>query len=265
MKPKNLLGILFLSLFARCCISCSDDDKEQPISLKDWESNKISLVYPDTTSYHFTLQGGDGNYHVQSNKPEIIRAELMSSGKILKLTPLDLGAAVVTITDDSENSLELQVTSDYHTLNIGILEHNVRITGDLRESEKEEIREKALKTIPVEIGGGYKFIYTQYGEDYRGAGTVVIYPKEFGKDAIEGTFKEARVDITIGEQENTLPVYYLDIDGETTELFIVSYQQFAPRDMVVQVAFMQDVTDIFKEDYPHVEGVYTLQLIGNPK
>lgn len=62
---------------------------------------------------------------------------------------LALGEAIITVKDQSGNTLDIHVIVDYYTDNYIVSKQDIFLTGDLKDSEKQTIKEKALATIPV--------------------------------------------------------------------------------------------------------------------
>ena len=84
----------------------------------------------------------------------------MISSCDISIKALALGEAIITVRDQSGNTLDIHVIVDYYTDNYIVSKQDILLTGDLKDSEKQTNKEKALATIPVKTGGGYKFIYT---------------------------------------------------------------------------------------------------------
>lgn len=263
MKLNNILATLLFSLCILFISSCNDDKSLTPISLKGTDTPDIKLNYPASSAYTYTVQGGDGNYKVICNKPEVVEAKIETAAstadKVLSLTVQTLGDAIVTITDNSQNSLTVNVKVDYYTQAFVVNKHDVFIFGDLHNSEKKAITEKALETIPVKVGGGYKFIYTDPKEP---TGKVLVYKEKYGGEAIEGIFKIASATIgnpEIGEHE--YHSYELTLPEEQRIFMLWVYQPSERSSMIPITAFYEDVKNKFISDYPLVERVYTAQVL----
>lgn len=114
MKAKGLIfiGVLF---FIICFTGCNDDDKLNPIELKDITETNITILFNTETPVHtYTLQGGDGNYKIKSENSEIVTAELISPINF-RLEAKSIGEATVTITDNSQNILKLSIYIKYES------------------------------------------------------------------------------------------------------------------------------------------------------
>lgn len=258
MRLNNMLATMLISLCSLLISSCSNDELA-PISLKDSETATINLHYPDNQAYSFPLQGGDGKYEISCNKPEIIETKMISSSD-MSIKALALGEAVITVRDQSENILAIHVVVDYYTDNFIVSKQDILLTGDLKDSEKQTIKEKALATIPVKAGGGYKFIYT---DTETKKGKVLIYQEKFGDKAVEGTFERKYNEIENG-QLNIFMTYELTLPEQQKRTFIVSEYIPSRTSALITTAFFEDLKETFVTDYPAVEQVYTEQVLTIP-
>lgn len=150
MRLNSMLATVLIFLCSLVISSCSNDELA-PISLKNRETANIKLNYPNNQTYSFPLQGGDGNYEISCDKPEIIETKMISSCDI-SIKALALGEAIITVRDQSGNTLDIHVIVDYYTDNYIVSKQDILLTGDLKDSEKQTIKEKALATIPVKTG-----------------------------------------------------------------------------------------------------------------
>lgn len=263
MKPTHVLTILLFTLCTYLVSSCTGEEDYTPISLRDIESPNLNLQYPPARIYAYLLQGGDGNYTVSCNQPETVEAKIVSGDSpndvALSLKTLSRGDAVITIADNSGNSLLVNVKVDYYTEAFVVNDHDTFISGDLSEAEKTEVKEKALRTIPVKKSGGYKFVYTDGNE---AKGTVYMYKEKYGEKAVEGTFERRR---TEGSEEtgiNGYVLYELTFAGEKHFLKMTGYQP-SRTSVVVPIAFYEDVKELFIADYPMLESVHTAQVLSH--
>lgn len=263
MKLTHLLTTLLFVLCTFLVYSCTGDDDYTPISLKETESPNLNLQYPPARIYSYFLQGGDGNYTVSCNQPETVEAKIVSGDNpkdvALSLKTLSRGDAVVTITDNSGNSLLVNVKVDYYTEAFVVTDHDTFISGDLSEAEKKEIKEKALSTIPVKKTGGYKFVYTDGSE---AKGTVYMYKEKYGEKAVEGTFERKRTEASEETGINGYVLYELTFPDEKHSLKMTGYQP-SRTSVVVPIAFYEDVKDLFIADYPTLESVHTTQVLSH--
>ncbi|MFV0535890.1 MAG: hypothetical protein ACK5M3_00795 [Dysgonomonas sp.] len=244
-----ILSVLFFS--------CSDDNTI-PITLKDKEGTTIRLTYLNENEYSFPLQGGDGNYSVKSNDDKVVKAKMISAIDF-RLTIIAVGETTVSITDNSQNTLVLNVVVDYLTNKFVIVKHNIEIVGgDLTENEKQAIKEKYLAEIPVKVGGGYKFIYTDVFNESK----AVIYPDTYGDKGIETTF-------TIKELENVEGVkagaYEVAIQEEKRVFVLQRYYPSTKMTVSYPVALIEDITKKVQTEYPKAELVFTSQVVDIPK
>lgn len=261
MRLNSMLATVLIFLCSLVISSCSNDELA-PISLKNRETANIKLNYPNNQTYSFPLQGGDGNYEISCDKPEIIETKMISSCDI-SIKALALGEAIITVRDQSGNTLDIHVIVDYYTDNYIVSKQDIFLTGDLKDSEKQTIKEKALATIPVKIGGGYKFIYTD-AEIARGK--VLVYQEKFGDKAIEGSFERKSNEIE-NEQWGTRHIISFDLTlpEQPKRTFIISeYIPSSRTSPIVLMAFFEDLKKTFTVDYPTVEQVYTEQVLTVP-
>lgn len=252
-------SLLYIPMFVLSTLffSCSDDDT-RPITLKDREGTMIRLTYPNENEYSFPLQGGDGNYSVKSNDDKVVKAEMISAIDF-RLTIIAVGETTVSITDNSQNTLVLNIVVDYLTNKFVIVKHDIEIVGgDLTENEKQAIKEKYLAEIPVKVGGGYKFIYT----DVLNESKAIIYPDTYGDKGIETTF-------TIKELENTEGVktgaYEVAIQDEKRVFVLQRYYPSTKMTVSYPVALIEDITKKVQTEYPKAELVFTSQVVDVPK
>ena len=99
MRLNSMLATVLIFLCSLVISSCSNDELA-PISLKNRETANIKLNYPNNQTYSFPLQGGDGNYEISCDKPEIIETKMISSCDI-SIKALALGEAIITVKDQS--------------------------------------------------------------------------------------------------------------------------------------------------------------------
>ncbi|WP_455666476.1 hypothetical protein [Phocaeicola sp.] len=262
MKLTNTLATVLFTLCTLLISSCSNDDDLAPISLEGLDSSNIGLSYPRSQEFICTLQGGDGSYEVICNKPDIVEAKIVPvnpSEKALSLTVLALGEATVTVTDNSQNTLVINVKVDYYTQNYLVSNYDVFINGTLEDSEKKAITEKALTTIPVKVGGGYKFIFT---DEETTKGKVLMYKDKYGNNAIEGTFE---IKIVESDEETGVirrPIYELTFPEEKYNFCQFYYPRSSRMSVIEVTAFYEDVKEMFTADYPTIESVYTAQVLA---
>lgn len=261
VKTRGLAAGALLFLFMIGFTGCNDDNGLTSITLTDREDSNIKMVYRGevTSEYSFSLQGGDGYYSVRSDNEEVVAAEMITSN--LHLMPTGIGETIVTVTDNSQNTLVLNVQVDYETLSLVIAHNDVSVTGDdLTGNEVKAIRELQLAQIPVNVGGGYKFIYT---DSPNGKGIAIVYPETFGADGIETTFEYRNFEGIHGLTTASWG-YELTIDNEK-RLFVIG--RYVPSgkssraEVYIPMALMEDVTGKVQTEYPKAELVYTSQLI----
>lgn len=253
----NILLLTGVLLLITCFTSCNDEEKLRPIELKDIDGTAITIRFNSEAPAHsFALQGGDGNYKIESGNKEVVTAEMISSIDF-RLEAKNIGETTVTIIDNSQNTLTLSVSIEYESHSFVIKSHDVFITGDdLTENEKKAIREEQLAEIPVKVGGGYEFIFTDYKT---GKGKAIFYPEKFGSNGTETTFQ--RKDISIEGSEITAWGYEVVISDEKRLFVMNKYSPSTKSDMLVPIALFEDVTSKIQIEYPEAEAVFTAQVI----
>lgn len=252
--------MLYFTLLIIGCIfySCDDNDNNlKPITLKDRESTTISLMYPNDTKYSFSIQGGDGNYSIKSENEDIVKVNMISAIDF-NVEVIGLGETKITITDNSQNTLVLNVIVNYETHNYIVKQQDVKVIGgDLTENEKKTIIEKQLTKIPVKIGGGYKFIYTDRNN---GKGKTLIYADTYGSKEEETSFemKEHKNDNFV---ESYKWGYEVVINNETRIFVLGRYYPTTRSTERIPMALIEDVTQEVQKEFPKAELVITSQLV----
>lgn len=251
-----ILAITAITISSIFC-ACDNDDELTPIKLKDYDDTTIKIIYQNDLNVGYIIEGGDGKYSVTSDNTEIVTAEIINTKMLgtdinLRLEVKGLGSTKITITDKSQNSLILDISIDYEKLSYTVVAHDILISGDeLTENEKKAISEEYLSEMPVKVGGGYTFIFTDINK-----GEALIYTDKFGDNAIETTFEKKRID------SNTL-VYEIIIDN-VKRSFRLSQSYYTPPQrmtMPPELSFFEDITTKVKEKYPKVERARTEQVL----
>lgn len=130
------------------------------------------------------------------------------------------------------------------------MHHDVSVIGGgLTGNEVKAIRKQELVRIPVKVGGGYKFIFTDAPNN---KGEAVIYPETFGSGGIETTFEVRRFE----DESETLGCEVAM--GNEKRLFIIG--NYKTRAILrLPVALKEDVTGKVQAEYPKAEQVYTFE------
>jgi len=266
VKIKTLAWTLFVLFSTFSWISC-DKDTEEPLSLYDVENNSLELYYGAKGGV--TIVGGDGNYSFSTESP-LVKAEMTYSNYVL-FEALNVGDATVTITDQSGHSCVLKIHIGYYSENIVVAKLDATVVGDnMTVGQQKELKEKALATIPVKVGGGYKFVYTDKVNSISGEedlnplkGRVYIYSETYGKEPIEGTFEKTTYKEGDG-QNFSYYTYTLHYKGLNRTLLFQEYIGAVARSVEFRTyQLAEDLKEQYKTDYPNVEQVYTSQVIGN--
>ena len=257
-KLNPITGTLFVLFSVFVWTSC-DKDSDEPLSIHEIESNEIKLYYGSKGGV--TIIGGDGKYSFSCESP-LLKAEMTHSNYIL-FEPLGVGDAAVTIKDSSGDSYLLKVTIAYKAEKIVVSKLDVTVVGDaMTVGDQKELKEKALATIPVKVGGGYKFEYTESEDLENTKGIVFIYPDKYGDNGIEGTFERTRVTGDDGSPSYiTYTLRYNDM--ERTFIFMEYSEPTAESLPYRAIQFAEDLKEQYKTAYPNVEQVYTSQVISS--
>ncbi|MFA6727619.1 MAG: hypothetical protein WCS17_05310 [Prevotella sp.] len=259
MNQKNISIYLFL-LFLLPILSftsCNKDSNEQ-LSLHQVENNEIELYYGSIGGV--TIVGGDGIYSFTCESP-LLKAEMTHSNYIL-FEPLGVGEARVRISDSSGDSYILKVKMNYKSEKIVVGKLGVTVVGDnMTIGDQKELKEKALATIPVKVGGGYKFTYTESDEKEVTKGVVLIYPEKVDAASIKGTFERKMVKNESGGYSSY--IYTLHYKDVNRTFIFMEYTESVTRSTSAfrAVQFAEDLKEQFKTAYPNVEQVYTSQVI----
>jgi hypothetical protein len=259
MKLKTILWILSALFFALGWMSCTKATGNA-LSLHQIENNAIHLYYGSTSGV--TIIGGDGHYAFSCESP-LLKVE-MTHRNYISLEPLGVGEATVTISDSAGESYTLHVTITCKTLSVVIAKLDVTVAGDaMTVAEQEELKAKALATVPVRAGGGYRFIYTEGDEQDRTEGTVLIYPETYEQGGMAGSFTQETVRKDDGGVSGIFCT--LRYSGMERRFIFMMYNEspvksLPPKERVFY-RFVEDLTERYKTDCPNVEQVYTSQVI----
>lgn len=259
-KLNSILCILIILFSTFGWTSCNKDSDKEPLSLHQIKDNATKLYYGSKGGV--TIIGGDGKYSFSSESP-LLKAEMTYSNYIL-FEPLGVGDATVTIKDSSGDSYILKVTIQYKTEKIVVSKLNATVVGDnMTVGNQKELKEKALATIPVKVGGGYKFVYTESEDLEQAKGMVFIYPDKYGDNGTEGTFERATVKGDDGSYSYT--TYTMQYSGLNRTFILMKYSEpvIKSTEYYGQFQFAEDLKEKYKTVYPNVEQVYTSQVIGS--
>lgn len=264
MRATNLLKALLLLIGIINFSSCNDE-KSDPLrfDLDTAQNNSINVCFPrseaDGSAGAITILGGDGDYTAYCDNPEVLKIEMKFPNAFV-LYPQDWGEANVTVKDGTEKSIVLKVNVFQMKSNIKIEQLGVIIEGDenLTQTQKDQLREEALATIPVkQAGGGYTLISDNRVDPY--SGSLLLYPNQFGNEneMVKGSFNyPADCD------EEDRRHYSFFIDGKEHILYMIPYkQQNKSVSPVTDVALIEEVTTQIATQYPGVK-VYTVQVLN---
>lgn len=254
-----ILSVLIILFSTFGLTSCNKNSDSEPLSLHQIKNNATNLYYGSKGGV--TIIGGDGNYSFSCTS-SLLKAE-MTQRNYLSLEPLGVGNATVTIKDSSGDSYILNVTVAYKAEKIVVSKLDATVVGDnMTVGDQKELKEKALTTIPIKIGGGYKFVYTEGEDKDKVKGIVFIYPDKYGDNNIEGTFERAIVKSADGSYSYlTYTLHYRNVN----RTFIVSENRktTVKPSQYQAIQLSEDLKEQYKTAYPNVEQVYTSQEIGS--
>lgn len=193
MYMKRFIIWLVMSLAMGSLFSCSDNIEMGLFPVQEdgtsfvLTGNKVQLFYPSAKGrIEFLVTGLEADYIISTSDETVLSVGYASNG--LYLVPLKLGKVVVTISDKAGREFKFDVENVYWKEEYIVEKNDIRIGGEiLTEKEKEEITYKAKSIPPVEIGGGYQFIYT---DEERTEGIVNMYPEGWDKRYFSGNFTE---------------------------------------------------------------------------
>lgn len=267
MKMKKMCVAFALLVLTGLVSSCSDDDKDAPISLSYHLLKDIPFDNHMGSLYHtffggdvlLDIHGGDGTYTIRNLNNNIVTATLYN-GNVIQLEPKLTGDANILIQDSSQKAYLLKLHIGYEKQTYRVVAHEVYIEGEsLTEEDKAKLKGDMLKRIPIDEKCLYIFEYTDKNKTegtvslYSSGPDVPVVPFKIEKKA--GNRPEYRyteiVTINTGEQE-----YVFDFGDYGT-----FYPTRATRPVNYYSMFVEDVTGLFKEKYPAMEKAYTIQVI----
>ena len=241
---------IYLMIVVVLLTACNKTEEESISLIPGIKDNLFDLYYPSLGRYTQSIKGGDGNYTVTSSDNTIVDVELIQ-GQTVSFEAKGLGDATVTISDKSGKSYTFDVHVSYRETSFQIKELRAGVKSDnLTDEQKKEIEEKALATIPVQVNGGYKLIYTN---DDGVSGEALVYTETMGVNGQKGTFK-------LYQSDGNLTILEMNYKGEIRK-FIISGSSLT-RGIAAETMFLlEDLTKKFKAEYHDVEIVQTQQEI----
>ena len=246
LKIKSIAIMIFLSLTFACS---NEKDENNPLRLPFYEDNKIILLYPKENGT-IEIAGGVQPYSVHC-KSELLKVYIDEDPNYFQYEVLGVGETTIEISDASGQSVFLNAVIKYNEWSMEITEHSVYVEGDhMTIADQNELKEKVFASIPVKVGGGYKFIFTE-----RESGIVHVYKENFGGEYSEGTFSIKDMDNATRDEW----VYNLTFNGEEHNYLhavIVRSRSIGP---LIPYAFCEELTDKYKEEYPELELVSAYQ------
>lgn len=122
MRAKNLFGILMLFLFTCTFISCEEDtDNSKQIFHLSFEKNYYER--PLTGAKNIMIRGGNRDYTIEVNNPEILEVTVDLSSPIgmgnLEIHPKQIGETIVKVHDNIVNEtveLKIKIIDSYLNL-----------------------------------------------------------------------------------------------------------------------------------------------------
>ncbi|WP_106829723.1 DUF4377 domain-containing protein [Parabacteroides pacaensis] len=254
---RNLFGFIVL-LFGACCLSsCLDDEpKDKSVEIQVTISSELTEKYGYSTGKPLLLgeymQVKEGKSNTwESWHPLAIQGFEYKEGheyvlKIKKTTlanpPADGSSILYTLLSviSDEKKIDIPLTERFR-----IVGYAASITGDtIPADKKKELEDKVLASFPQSfIGSRYKFVYTDEAET---KGKAILYS---GEKKTEGSFEKSEL-----KKDNTsCPVYTISLEEQVLKYILVPHDK--------SIAFAEEVTEKYKNDYPEIETVYALNLI----
>ncbi len=249
MKTLQFKSIAIL-VFVAFAVACSNEkDEDNSLRLPSFEDNKITLLYPDGKG-SIAIAGGVQPYSVHCDS-EILKVYMDKDPNYFKYEVRGVGETPIKISDASGQSLVLDALIRYNEWSVEITEHSVSVEGDdMTIAAQNELKEKVLTSIPVKVGGGYKFIFTE-----KKAGTLYVYKERFGGEYSQGTFSVNYLDDMSREDW----VYTLTFDGEEHNYLQCLLLRSRSTEPLVPFSFYEELTDEYKAEYPELESVIAYQ------
>lgn len=255
---SNLCFILLATAFLLGMAGC-DKEESDPLRIGDDSFNNIengvwTAYYPNTNQTCITIYGGERPYTVSSNS-DILKVNMDKFPNAFNYEILGVGDAEVTITDAKGEFAGLKVKIDYRSDKMKIVKQDAYVKGDgMTVAAQKELKEKALASIPVKVGGGYRFIYTKDQ-----GGTAYVYPDKYGEKYKEGTFTHSSFEVG----NSSYRKYEIRLDGVERTYIVQRYYPLQTRsEAMVPYGFYENLLDQFIDEYPEVESVYTVQVIS---
>ena len=273
MKTGKILGILCISLFAISSISCTKDItkhlhftqneiigdiiSENQIPLK---TNNITAYYQSSTTIN--IRGNKGECSAVSSNEEVADFTIYDGDKkSITIYGHKPGNATITVKDAAGQTATLHVSVEYWEQNWEVEKYEVVVTGELlTEAEIKEIEKKALSSVPVKTGGGYRLVYTDY---LNFKGDIYLYPEKRGDLSKKGAFEHvhnAYVDgrtklvVTVDDKTFEFMLSYYDGNIGTTRAVVGPNH----RGMLIE-----NLTDKYKPEYNNLEKVTVHQIYKN--
>ena len=218
--------------------------------------DSLQIYIPTNNKHTLYIKGGDRNYTITQSETDLLKLTL-EQGNVLVIEPLKIGKVEIPIMDGANHSYLLKIEMLYRTMELIVARTNIVIKGEkLTELEKDTIKEKALKRIPVKVNGGYKFTWVEFTE--KGSrGVVSIYPNHFGEN--DDSTQEYNFEEIFDEPINNYQIrsrYIINIDG-SNRVFRLGQGVLPTKSY--DYLMIEDLTEYFKTKYPSVEKVFAQQ------
>lgn len=243
-------------LFFFCCllfISCQDDEKFQVLQPL---GGQVITGYIPCTSLELGILGsealevkGGGDWTVVSNDESVVKAEKVipesASYSYLSISPMQQGKAVVTVTGDAGDKINIPVS-------VGVSVRTLTVLGELNHIEgvsKEDstlIVEHLYDDVFIRERGRYRLTYSE-----KRNGKLIVESFEGKKE--EGTFSsgDGCYDFTFGGK----CVHYMIMYNTQGTQMETRMEQRLPFYLV------EDVTDRYQTIYPTIKLVQRAQKV----
>lgn len=240
----RFFAVAVATLFAASC-----GKSEAPLRL-DGVYGEMALTFPHA-AYGYAIKGGSGEYSVKSYNSSML--EVSVYGSMLTVVTLAEGNTEIVIADGAGHTLSVPVSIKAQRQRMVVQKLYSRATGEkLDPADKSTIEARAEETIPVAPGGGFDFVFTHYDDDSGSpAGTVTIYPEEYGSDGVEVPF----VQVKVVQETGSYTYFRFEAGGRMRTYVISSFN--GVRAEIAEMAFTEDLTWMFEDDYPDLENVYS--------
>lgn len=270
MKKITFLLIIFSVLFWGL-ISCSDDNKEEPV-IYDISFVKKDFSVGISGNRYIPIEGGSKDYIITSGDESIIKAHYiplseydMPSNKTgsISVDGLKKGSTTLTIKDNVTRQvviLNITVTQRYLNLDPFSVFGSVKIANKNEETEimKDILENASLKDSYIislianeqDLQNNKLYMFSSYENAEKGN---ILYE---GNYDIEKESDNCYLKLNFIDKEAIVSHKYLITDSENSLSSLISYLNFKSDSQNDYISFplklkiKEDLTDIYKPKYP---------------